>query len=66
MGYRIKEMRFRRRMSQDDLAKASHVSRTTISGLESGRKTDVKTSTLLSICRALGTTVDELFFDESV
>lgn len=66
MGYRIKEMRVRRRMSQDDLAKASHVSRATISGLESGRKTDVKTSTLLMICRALDTTVDELFFDEGV
>ena len=62
MGYKLKEWRVRRRMSQDDLARKSGVSRATISGLESGRRIDVKTSTLLKICEALNATVDDVFF----
>lgn len=53
-------------MSQVELAEKSGVSRATISGLESGSVKVTTSTTLLKIAKALSTTVDQLFFDESV
>ena len=61
MGYRIKELRKEKKMSQEELAKKSGVSRTTIVNLEKGNDKTVLTSTLLNIATALDTTVDKLF-----
>ncbi len=66
MGYRIKELRIEKKMSQEELAEKSNVSRTTISNLENGSDRTVLTSTLQRIASALGTTVDKLFFNQSV
>lgn len=66
MRYRIKEYRETLRMSQVELAEKSKVSRTIISGLESGTITVTTTETLLKIARALNKKVSELFFDEVV
>ena len=62
MGSNIAEARKRRGMSQDALSKKSGVSRATIARLESGEDFDVMASTLLKIAKALGTTVDKLFY----
>lgn len=46
MGYRIKDLREEKKMSQEDLSKESGVSRTIISGLESGAIKETSTKTL--------------------
>lgn len=66
MGYRIKEVRILRRMTQEELSKKSGVSRAIISGLESGSRKETTTKTLLAIAKALETTVDDLFFNDAV
>ena len=64
MGYKIREFRNEIKMSQDELAKKSGVSRTIISGLESGTLTTTTTDTLLNIAKALNRKVAEIFFEE--
>jgi len=66
MGYKIKEAREELKMTQEELALKSGVSRTTISGLENGSTRATSTQTLLKIARALGKTVDQIFFTETV
>lgn len=63
MGYKIKEMREKKEMSQEKLSELSGVSRSIISGLESGRVTVTTTTTLLKIAKTLGVTVDEIFYE---
>lgn len=64
MGYKIREFRNEIKMSQDELAKKSGVSRTIISGLESGTLTTITTDTLLKIAKALNRKVADIFFEE--
>lgn len=66
MGYRIKELREARNMTQEDLSSKSGVSRGTICALEKGAARTTTTKTLLKLARALETTVDNLFFDPAV
>ena len=61
--YKIKEYREELKMSQVKIAEKSKVSRTIISGLESGTITVTTTDTLLKIARALGKNVSDIFFD---
>ena len=61
MGYRIKEVREEKRMTQEELSAKSGISRTTISGLENGTARSTSTKTLLKIAAALETTVDNIF-----
>lgn len=63
MGYKIKEIREELKMSQEELARKSKVSRTTISGLESGAVKVTTTGTLLKIADALGKKVTEIFLE---
>ena len=62
MGYKVKEVREERRMTQEELAEKSGVSRPTIVAIENGNAKDVKISTLLKLASALNTTVSEIFF----
>lgn len=62
MGYRIREYRMEQGMTQEALAKKSGVSRTIISGLESGRVTITSTGTLIKIAEALGKDICDVFF----
>lgn len=66
MGYKIKEVREGKNMTQDELSKKSGVSRGTISALENGTSRSTTTKTLTKIARALDTTVDALFFAQAV
>ena len=63
MEYRIKKYREDLNMSQVDLAKKSNVSRTIISGLESGSISVTTTETLSKIANALGRRVSDIFLD---
>ena len=66
MGYRIKEIRERKNLTQEELSKESGVSRATISALENGSSRATTTKTLMNIARALGVPVEELLFTQSV
>lgn len=66
MGYRIKEFRESLGMTQEELARKSGVSRGTISAMENGASKETTTRTLVKIARALGKSVDNIFFDEAV
>lgn len=63
MKFRIKEQREKAGMTQVQLAKESNVSRTIISGLESGTITVTTTETLSKIANALGKSVSDIFFE---
>ncbi len=62
-GYRIKEYREKKNLSQKELARISGVSRTIIVGLESGTYTTTTTDTLLKIAKALGVKVQDIFLN---
>ena len=66
MGYKIKELREKLKMTQEELSEKSGVSRGTISALENGTDRNTTSKTLLNIARALETTVDRIFYPESV
>lgn len=66
MGYKIKEVRESKNMTQDELSRLSGVSRGTICALESNSVRVTTTKTLVRLAEALGTTVDEIFFTDSV
>ena len=66
MGYKIKEVREARGLTQEELAENSGVSRGTISALENGAVRTTTTKTLVKLALALGVSVDQIFFSNSV
>ena len=66
MGCKIKERREFLKMSQEELAEKSAVSRATISSLENNSERNTSTEILKRIASALDTTVGELFFADDV
>jgi len=68
MGFRVKEIREGRNMTQEELERKSGISRQTISAIENGKVKpgDVKVKTLMAIASALDTTIDQIFFERAV
>lgn len=66
MGYKIRELREAKKMTQEELANKSGVSRGTISALENGSMRNTTSKTLLKLSKALDTSVEHIFFTESV
>ena len=66
MGYRIRELREAMKMTQEELADKSGVSRGTISALENGSMRNTTSKTLLKLAQALNTSVDRIFFTKGV
>lgn len=64
MGYRIKELREEKRMTQEELANKSGVSRQTINAIENDKYSNVLMGTLAAIASALETTVDKIFYPD--
>lgn len=62
MGYKIRECREEMGISQEELARRAKISRTTLSGLESGTMKTTTTDTLLKIANALNKKVADIFF----
>lgn len=62
MSNKIKYYRELKNLSQEELAKTSNVSRTTISGLENGIIKVTTNTTMDKIAKALEVSVIELFF----
>ena len=63
MGEKIKAIRERKKITQEELAERSGISRQTISGIESGKISSVTTGTLESIAKALSVSVVVFFLD---
>lgn len=66
MSYKIKELREAMKMTQEELAEKSGVSRGTISALENGIDRTTTSKTLVKLAQALDTTVDRIFFTKGV
>ena len=66
MGYKIKELREAMKMTQEELAEKSGVSRGTISALENGIDRTTTSKTLVKLAQALDTTVDRIFVTKGV
>ena len=66
MGYRLKEIREGKNMTQEKLEELSGVSRQTISAIENNPEYQAKSGTLLALANALETTVDKIFFAQAV
>ena len=66
MGYRLKEIREEKGITQEKLEELSGVSRQTISAIENNDEYQAKTGTLLALAKALGTTVDCIFLQKAV
>lgn len=62
MKNKIKYYRELKNLSQEELAKASNISRTTISGLENGTVKVTTNTTMDKIANALGVSTIELFY----
>ncbi len=62
MGFKLKNARQQRKLTQQELADKSGVSRVTIALIESGQTRDIMASTLLKLANALDMSVNELFF----
>lgn len=63
MNNKLRGFREEKKMSQEQLSELSGVSRTIISGIESGRVKVTTTATLKKLAIALNKTVSEIFFD---
>ena len=57
VNYKIKEIREKNKLTQEELSEKSHVSRALISGLESGAITETSTSSLKKLAKALNVSV---------
>lgn len=62
MRNRLKELRELKGLSQEELARTSTVSRTTISDIETEKKIVVTNITLEKIATALGFKITDIFF----
>lgn len=66
MGYRVKEVREKVGMTQEELSARSGVSRATICALENQEERNTTSRTLNRLAVALGVSVDQLFFAANV
>ena len=66
MGYRLREIRESKKMTQEELEEKSGISRQTISAIENNRAENVMVGTLMALANALDTTIDNLFFPKAV
>ena len=64
MKNKLKEYREKEKLTQEELAYKSTVSRNTISALESGTNTNVTYDTMIKLARALNKTVAAIFFED--
>lgn len=65
MGFKLREIREDRRMTQEELASKSGVSRQTIISIETEPGYNTTFGTLVKLADALKTTVDKIFFTDS-
>ena len=59
--YRVKELREKAKMTQEELAKNAGISRVTLSGIESGTAEVATTKTLSKLAEALNVSIRDIF-----
>lgn len=59
--FKVKEMREKRNLTQDELSRKSGVSKGIIVRLESGKEVVTQTSTLVKLSDALGCNISDIF-----
>ena len=59
--YRVKELREKAKMTQEELAKTAGISRVTLSGIESGTAEVATTKTLSKLAEALNVSIRDIF-----
>lgn len=59
MLYRLKEIRMEKKLTQEEVAAKSGVTRATISKIERGEEVEVKVNTLEALAKALNCTVSD-------
>lgn len=64
MQNRLKFFREKKGWSQCRLSKESHVSRTTINGIENGKIQSFTLETMKKLAATLDTTINEMFFSK--
>ncbi len=62
MANKLKEMRFRRMMSIEDLSRRSGISRTRIWQIETNRARNVTVNTMQALADALNMPINKIFF----
>lgn len=62
MANKLKEMRFRRMMSIEDLSRKSGISRTRIWQIETNRARNVTVNTMQALADALNMPINKIFF----
>ncbi len=62
MGYRLRELREDKRMTQEELADKSGVTRQTIISIENDKSYNVTIGTLTKLADALETSVEQLLY----
>lgn len=62
---KLKELREKKGMSQEELAQRAQLSRVTISNLETGKQRKVTSDTLLKLSSALGEPLDSFLLPDS-
>ena len=65
VGYKLRDMRQAKQLTQQQLAEKSGVSRQTINNIENDEHYNTTFNTLVKLADALGVTVDQIFFDQS-
>lgn len=65
MGYKLREAREEKRLTQEELSAKSGVSRQTIIAIETVEGYNTTFNTLVKLADALGMTVDQIFFADS-
>ena len=65
MELRIREVREKKKLTQEELAKRAGVSRQLVSSLENGSAVNTTTSTLLALAEVLGCHVADFFADST-
>ena len=65
MGYKLKEAREEAKLTQQQLAEKSGVSRVTIGAIENGTSKNVTLGTLRKLADALDKTINQIFFEEN-
>jgi DNA-binding XRE family transcriptional regulator len=66
MGFKLKECRENAKMSQMELSKKSGVSRGTIISIENNSAKNTSTKVLAKLAKALGVSISDIFFANSV
>ena len=66
MGFKIKEVRKSLKMSQEELAEKSGISRGTIVAREAGTERVTTTKTLVALAAAMNVSIDQIFFADDV